>query len=169
MKTFPSHRKLRGEWAEWQFIARAFAQGFRVAKPLGDCCRYDVLIDNPTGFHRVQIKSTTRLVGPSYKCLCMSSVAGNRIYSEDDFDFVAAYVVQADCWFIIPVMALTKKHAVTRGMLSLDPLGRCPRNRFHPYREAWHLLREPGRLTVHAAAERFPPSFVWVKPPGQVA
>jgi len=163
MKTYPPHPKLRGEWAEWQFIARAFAQGFRVAKPLGDCCRYDVLIDNPTGFHRVQIKSTTARDGSSYRCVYFSS-AGYHSYSPKDFDFLAAYVIPENVWFIIP------SSAISTSTVTLDPLGRNPRNRFRRYREAWPLLREPGRLTVHAAAERFrPPSFVWVEPPDRAA
>ncbi len=143
---FPTHPKLRGEWAEWQFIARALALGFRVAKPLGDCCRYDVVIDNPTGFHRVQIKSTIVREHGSYRCVCYSS-AGYHSYSPHDFDFFAAYVIPEDVWFIIPASA------IAASTLTLDPNLRHPRNRYRPYREAWHLLRRPSLLTIHASAD----------------
>lgn len=157
--TYPRHPKLRGEWAEWQFIARAFALGFRVARPLGDNCRYDLLIDNPTGFHRVQVKSTTVHEPNSsfFRCIYFSSAA-YRSYSPADFDFLAAYVVPYDVWFIIP------SSAISTFTVTLDPLRLNPRNRYRRYREAWPLLRRPSTLTLHAAADSSPLSFRWLEP-----
>ncbi len=155
--SYPKHPKLRGEWAQWQFIARAFSKGIRVALPLGDCCHYDVLVDNPTGFHRVQVKSTTFRDRSSYYCNCHSAL--RRPYTPQQIDFVAAYVIPEDLWYIIPAEAATVRY------MRLDPSGKSKRNRFHRYREAWELLRQPSRLTIHASAEEAP-ALLWFDPLG---
>jgi hypothetical protein len=36
--------KERGEWVELCFMAKAAGMGMLVSKPLGDSCRYDVLV-----------------------------------------------------------------------------------------------------------------------------
>lgn len=37
--------KERGEWVELCFMAKAAGMGMLVSKPLGDSCRYDVLVE----------------------------------------------------------------------------------------------------------------------------
>jgi hypothetical protein len=52
------HPKLRGEWAELRFMARAAEQGFQVSKPWGETARYDFVVEAAGRFVRVQVKST---------------------------------------------------------------------------------------------------------------
>lgn len=155
--TYPTHHKLRGEWAQWQFVARALAMGFRVALPLGECCRYDVLVDNPTGFHRVQVKSSIFHDGYSYRCNCHAS--GKTRYTPEEFDFMAVYLIPEDTWYIVPA------EAANVGTMRLFPPGKNKKNRFHQYREAWELLLRPSTLTIHAAAEEAP-ALLWFDPHG---
>jgi hypothetical protein len=63
-------------------------------------------------------------------------------------DFVAAYVVPEDSWFIIPAAEIRGK------TLFLPPKKRAARSRYGKYREAWHLLGavENG-LSIEACAE----------------
>jgi hypothetical protein len=55
--------KLRGEWAELCFMARAAGMGLCVCKPYGDSAQYDVGIEEDGRMLRVQIKSTTYAAG----------------------------------------------------------------------------------------------------------
>ena len=50
--------KERGEWVELCFMAKAAGMGMLVSKPLGDSCRYDVLVEAGGRILRVQVKST---------------------------------------------------------------------------------------------------------------
>src|SRR5437763_15198482 len=56
--------KHRGELAELAFMRRAAALGFAVAKPWGDCDRYDVIVRLGKVFWSVQIK-TIWAIAPS--------------------------------------------------------------------------------------------------------
>ena len=150
---FPSHPKLRGEWAELQFMARAAALGFRIAKPISDCYRWDLIVEHHLGFHRVQVKSTIVRDGDSYRCVYYSS-AKYHDYSPDDFDFLAAYIIPEDVWYIIP------SSAISTSSITLDPAGHHPSNKYAPYREAWDLLRQPGRFDIKACAD-----VEWIRPP----
>jgi hypothetical protein len=42
--------KERGEWVELCFMAKAAGIGMLMSKPLGDSCRYDVLVEAADGF-----------------------------------------------------------------------------------------------------------------------
>ncbi len=59
MKKLPAHPKLRGEWAEIRFLARASELGLRVSKPYGDCLPYDFIVEHGGRMFRVQVKSTS--------------------------------------------------------------------------------------------------------------
>ncbi len=59
MKNVPRHPKLRGEWAEVRFLARAHELGLHVAKPYGDCLPYDFIVEYGGRMYRVQVKSTS--------------------------------------------------------------------------------------------------------------
>ena len=148
----PSHPKLRGEWAELQFMARCAGLGFRIAKPISDCYRWDLIVEHDLGFHRVQVKSTTVRQRSGYVCIYHSS-ADFKVYTPDDVDFLAAYIVPEDVWFIIPASVIHTQNLI------LDPSGDNPRHKYGPYREAWHLLREPGRFNINACAD-----VAWVDP-----
>ena len=133
MNQIPQHPKLRGEWAEIQFLARASEHGLHVSKPYGDCLPYDFIVEHAGRMLRVQVKSTSyRCPGyTGYKCF-VKPTKGKR-YDRDALDFIAACILPEDVWYIIPFPGLRSKSTV-----HLDPAN--PRNRYRPYREAWHLL-----------------------------
>ena len=133
MKLVPTHPKLRGEWAEVHFLARASEHGLRVSKPYGDCLPYDFIVEHGGRMLRVQVKSTSyQCPGyTGYKCF-VKPTKGKR-YCNNDIDFIAACILPEDIWYIIPFRALTTKNTV-----HLDPHN--PRNRYRQFREAWNLL-----------------------------
>jgi len=126
------HPKLRGEWAELRFMARAAEHGLCIAKPWGDMARYDFAVEHNGRFLRVQVKCTVHKRGDSYRC----HVTGNGavLYRRDELDFIAAYVADADVWYIIPIEA-------TRGQVRIQLSPNRKQSRYERYREAWHLLR----------------------------
>jgi len=61
------------------------------------------------------------------------------------FDFLVAYVIPEDVWYIVPA-----KKLAGRGNLTL-----CSNSgevNFEEYREAWHLLREAAGVEEETAA-----------------
>jgi hypothetical protein len=62
-------------------------------------------------------------------------------YTADDIDFLVAYIVPRDVWYVIPVKLVTP----VLGMC-FYPLG-CRRGGYDEgYREAWHLMAPGGDL-----------------------
>jgi hypothetical protein len=132
--------KRRGEWSELQFMARAAREGLRIAKPWGDSSRYDVVVETGGHFVRVQVKSTAnRQPNGGYVCGVHPS-PNSELYKRGDFDFLAAYLIFEDVWFIIPggVIVRPKRNSIT---LYADG----PDNRWTDYKEAWDLLRNHRR------------------------
>jgi len=124
------HAKRRGEWAELRFMARAAEHGLGVAKPWGDSSPYDFVVEHNGHFLRVQVKCTRYRRGNSYKC----NVTSNGVpYAPADLDFLAAYVIPADAWYIIPVEALHGQPQILLTPHRDD-------SKYAAYREAWHLL-----------------------------
>jgi hypothetical protein len=62
-------------------------------------------------------------------------------YKLGDFDFLAAYVIPEDVWYIIPAKLVVKGRM---GMIILTP--GSAGHKYEPYMEAWHLLG--GRASV---------------------
>jgi len=132
-----AHYKQQGEWAELLFMARAAEQGLVIARPWGDSSPYDVAIVSQAkpgerpGLLRIQVKSTRCRHHNGYKC----HVDSNGIaYHPDQLDFIAAYIITAAVWFIIPVHA-------THGQLELLLTPHRRDTKYGEYQEAWHLLR----------------------------
>jgi len=134
------YSKRKGLIAELIFVVKAASMGFAVSKPYGDCEPYDVVIEENGRVLRIQVKSvfTTSRWGYSI------SVARNRAckpvvqYSPQQIDFIAAYVVAHDAWYIIPVAEIANL-----AHIRLYPEGakRQDGAHFEKYREAWDLLR----------------------------
>jgi len=125
------HPKLRGEWAELRFMARAAEHGLQVTKPWGETARYDFAVEHEARFVRVQVKSTMFKEKDGYSC----TVRGCRgPYVGDPFDFVAAYLIPEDVWYIIPA-------AKFEGQGSIGLYPRLKKSKYGRYKEAWHLLR----------------------------
>ena len=124
--------KARGEWAELRFMTRATALDFRVTKPWGDSAPYDLATDYRGRFRRVQVKCTLFHRGNSYKCHLDSN---GLPYRPDQIDFIAAYVIPTDTWYIIPIKAIPNQPEIL-----LSPHRK--NSKHDKYREAWHLLRK---------------------------
>lgn len=138
------HHKKRGEWAEMRFLARVSELGLTVTRPWGDSAPYDIIVESQGCWLRVQVKSTTHPRGNSYACPLHG---GSSYYTTDDFDFVAAYVIPLNLWYIIPVeVAITGKDK-----LHINP--GSSKNPYEQYREAWHLLKGKRCATTPAAAD----------------
>jgi hypothetical protein len=126
------HHKLRGQWAELRFMARAAEHGLSINKPWGDNSRYDFALEHAGKFPRMQVKSTTCRVGRSY--ICNLRATGNHFYTEREIDFVAAYIVPKNIWYILPFDVVAKTCSVI-----LSPHLKVSKHGI--YQEAWHLLR----------------------------
>lgn len=138
--------KKRGEWAELVFAARAMERRFRLLRPWGESCGYDWIVERSGGgFARVQVKSTTFAEGEGYSCSLKDS---KGVYKRDSFDFVAAYVIPADVWYILP-------EKLVRGMWSVGLHPELEKSKYGEYKEAWHLLRGEARevISIQACAE----------------
>jgi long-subunit fatty acid transport protein len=134
--------KRRGEWTELEFIAAAAKHGLQVFNPWGDSASYDAVIETRGHFVRVQVKSTTcRRPEGSYRCNVRPGAGLS--YKRGDFDFVAAYVIPEDLWYIIPAKLVVSAKK-TQIMLSTTSPTSC----WTPYKEAWDLLRNHRRRTT---------------------
>jgi len=125
-------KKKRGEWVELRFMARAAEEALPACKPFGDSENFDVVVGRTRRFAAVQVKCTIfrSKNGEGYLC---SVCASHNIYKPGAFDFLAAYVVPEDVWYIIPAKEI-------QGMRSVSLM--TPTGRYEQYREAWHLLHE---------------------------
>jgi len=122
--------KLQGELVELRFLIRAAKLGLCVAKPWGDSAPYDFLVESGGAIFRVQVKSTRFRHARTKAFVCVTRRQG-KPYSSKEVDFIAAYVVPDDAWYIIPISAARRE-------VSLNP--RFRRNKYRRYREAWDLL-----------------------------
>ena len=83
-------------------MARACGMDFRVAKPWGNIDPYDVLVGMGHGIWRVQVKCAYRRGVSAY----MAGPNSNSVaYTKDQIDFLAAWAVSANIWYIVPVEA----------------------------------------------------------------
>jgi hypothetical protein len=130
-------KKLRGEWAESVFMERAGAHGLPVSKPWGEMASYDFVIGKTGRFVSVQVKSTVSRLKTGYVCTVRG---GHKAYAAGSFDFLAAYVIPDDTWYIIPAELIGGKE-----VLALYPKSR--KAKYEPYREAWDLLRKAAEVS----------------------
>jgi len=158
MKKNPGMRikdsKKRGEWAELMFAMRAIEHGLWLSKPWGESKSYDFVVEQAAHFVRIQVKSTTFMKAGGYACAVKKAYAP---YRGNPFDFVAAYVIPEDVWYIVPARKC-------KGQCSIWLQPRRQDLKYSPYQEAWHLLRgrdapQPARVArIEACAdERFLP------------
>ena len=151
-KKIISNKKLRGEWAEMCFMVRAAEQGLPIAKPWGEMRTYDFIVGSTGHFVSVQVKSTIFEAGAGYECTVRG---GHTAYPPGSFDFLAAYVVRDNAWYIIP-----EEEIAGKGSVCLYPKSKTARH--EKFREAWHLLQGAnGNLIdrIEACAELVPATF----------
>jgi hypothetical protein len=103
-------------------------------------------VEHEGHFVRVQVKSTMFMDRGGYSC----TVRGCRgPYEGDPFDFVAAYLIPLDLWYIIPA-----EKCQGQGSIALYP--RLKKSKYGVYKGAWHLLRGERRIPrIEACAEEF--------------
>jgi hypothetical protein len=129
-----SHKR-RGEWAELQFMARATGMGFAVTKPWGESGRYDMGVEHGGRYMRVQVKSTIYKIGNAYVCNTRPDNHG-RPYTVGQIDFMAAYVIPVDVWYILPARVAT----ALKGNIWLSP--HMKGHKYERFLEAWGLLKK---------------------------
>jgi PD-(D/E)XK endonuclease len=128
--------KKRGELAEMAFILKAESLGFEVAKPYGESNRYDFIVRSGQQLWKVQVKSSSLIAWGRYRVHAERTQQGRVIpYTTDEIDFLAAYIVPEDMWFVIPVRAFTPHRVV-----HVYPVGTADGGPFEKYREAWWLM-----------------------------
>ena len=138
--------KKRGEWVELVFAVRATGLGLVLGRPWGESSGYDFTVDAGWRIVRVQVKSTMFREGSGYSCTLKDS---RGPYKKNSFDFVAAYVIPEDVWYILP-------EKIVRGMWSIGLNPGLEGAKYNCYKEAWHLLsgEKPGFVgRIEACAE----------------
>lgn len=131
--------KQKGELAELVIILKAASLGLAVCKPYGEHLPFDFVVASAGRLLRVQVKSTftSKRRGHNIHVGFRGRGMWHRPYTADDIDFIAAYVVAHDVWYIIPVSAIG-----TRVSIRVYPEGpqKSDGGYFEQYREAWHLI-----------------------------
>ena len=137
--------KKRGEWAELVFAMRAIERGLSLARPWAESSGYDFTVDQGRRIVRVQVKSTIFREGTGYSCTLKDSKGP---YKKNSFDFVAAYVIPEDVWFILPEKKI-------RGMWSVGLYPKLESSKYFGYKEAWEMLRgeSVGGIEIQGCAE----------------
>jgi hypothetical protein len=106
------------------------------------------------GFLRVQVKSTIFREGAGFSCTLKNS---RGPYRSNVFDFVAAYVIPEDLWYILPAKKI-------KGMWSVGLHPELENAKYAAYKDAWHLLRRKPREKsvvprIEACAAEWPSGF----------
>jgi hypothetical protein len=130
--------KKRGEWAELVFASRALMRGLHPARPWGESSGYDFTVDQGPRIVRVQVKSTIFPEGNGYSCTLKDS---RGPYKKNTFDFVAAYIIPEDIWYILP-------EKLIRGMWSVGLHPELTVSKYGRYEEAWNLLSGTSPATI---------------------
>jgi hypothetical protein len=141
--------KDRGTWAELCFAVRAMQEGLRPARPFGEPSGYDFLVHHKsTRIFGVQVKSTIYKMGACYHCTIRTQ---HHVYKKDSFDFVAAYVIPENVWYILP-------EKVVRGKSTVGLYPAMAEAKYDPYKEAWYYLRGESPAVIpriHACVEEW--------------
>ena len=141
------HHKRRGEWAEMRFMTSAAEHGLCVSKPWGETAHYDFIVDAKGRLLRVQVKSTSSHRHGCYLC----GVHPTRgVYATGDFDFIAAYLVPEDLWYIIPAEIIDGRESI---MISPN----LKTAKYARFRQAWNLLK--GEDETERTMPTNPPTF----------
>jgi len=138
-------KKKRGEWAESMFLARASEEGLSASKPWGDSRSFDCVVGRPGKFVAVQVKCTIAKLesGEGYIC---STCSSHKPYKKGSFDYLAAYVIPEDVWYIIP-------GRLVFGLKSISLCTVSGEAKYEEYREAWSLLRKASEVAEPESAE----------------
>ena len=102
----------------------------------GDSESYDFALDTGKRFLRVQVKST--YVARRQRYAVNAKGSRNRSYTTEQIDFLVAYIVVEDAWYVVPIGAFAP-----RKVLEFYPSActQKTRGRYEEYREAWDLMK----------------------------
>ena len=94
----------------------------------------------PSPLSRVQVKCSTQLLNGLYR-INAHRRSGRRAvpYLPGEIDFIAAYIIPEDTWYIIPVHAVRGTSLLFRRKKDHRP------GLYDQYRRAWRLLRPSGK------------------------
>lgn len=145
LMAYRGHTKRKGELSELAFVYKAVSMGFGVAKPYGDSERFDFIVSSGRRLWRVQVKSTYKRGKHGY---CVHAYGnrnrGTEMYTPEEIDFIAVYLVPEDAWYLVPIDAVGG-----RSSLFFYPQGSqrglC---RYEMYREAWWLMKAKSRMSA---------------------
>jgi hypothetical protein len=147
-------RKGLGEAVEAAFLAKATMLGISVAKPWGDSRPYDFIVDcGPRRLWRMQVKCATSHRGT--RCDARAAGSGD-LYTLEDIDFLAAYVIKRNLWYVVPADAFVPRATVHFNY------GPKSQGMFERYRETWCLLtcsakeRGKGDIPKRCRCEEMP-------------
>ncbi|SRR6266851_80172 len=134
------HPKAKGEKTEAILIAEFVKRDFKVLLPFGDNLRYDLVLDTPAGFKRVQCK-TGRLRNGSIH-FSVKSVRSNTkgCWSTNyhgDIDFFAVYCPENQQAYVVPI----DRVGTSQRTLRVEPF-----KRFGSLQGKDHLLAEDFKL-----------------------
>ena len=130
----------RGSEAELLFASECVKRDMVVSFPISHSSEYDLIIDTPLGLRKIQVKRAYNVNNHGYNQLCVEtrrilvkhsgkkgSVA--RSYSENGYDFLAAYNVDTNDYWIIP-------RDITKNFKAQIYLGK----KLDDYKNQWILL-----------------------------
>jgi PD-(D/E)XK endonuclease len=85
---------------------------------------------------RVQVKASTQLLNGLYRINAHRRTGRRAVaYRPGEIDFIAAYIIPEDTWYIIPLHAVRGTSLLFRRKKDRRP------SLYAQYKEAWHLLR----------------------------
>jgi PD-(D/E)XK endonuclease len=85
---------------------------------------------------RIQVKASTQLLNGLYRVNAHRRSGGRAVpYRIGEIDFIAAYIIPEDTWYIIPLHAVRGTSLLFRRKKDRRP------GLYDRYKEAWHLLR----------------------------
>jgi hypothetical protein len=102
-------------------MANAAKLGLRISKPWGEC-RYDVVVESGGRFIRIQVKSTICRKRKGFYACSVKPSPTSRPYRRGEFDFVAAYLIPEDMWYIFPAKVVVNGEGGAR-LFSLHRAG----------------------------------------------
>ena len=128
----PDNPNDKGDWVEMVFMTRATALGLIVSRPYGAESFDFVVCPRKGPLSRVQVKSVWTMRDRMYRVRTCGT--HGRRYRRGEVDFIVAYVVPEDAWYVIPLSEISYR------MAYLSPHIAGSRARWEKYREAWGML-----------------------------
>jgi hypothetical protein len=96
----------------------------------------------PALLWRVQVKCSTHLLDGLYRINAHRRTHGRAVpYLPSEIDFLVAYIIPEDTWYVIPVRAIRGTSLLFRRRRDRRP------GLYDQYREAWRLLRPPPYIS----------------------